>query len=110
MITDFFNSTAVVYSLSGTKTGMGGISKNYTTERISSLPCRISKRYISEVDELGKRTIRERFRLYCKATSANRAITESDRIEVDSKTWEVVGIYNPGLLNKHLEIDIVEVR
>lgn len=109
-IGDFFNSTAVVNSLSTTQTGMGGMRKNYDTERIAALLCRISKKNIAETDERGKRTIREGYRLYCDASSTNRAITESDRITVDGKTWEVVGIYNPGVLNKHLEIDIVEVR
>lgn len=110
MITDFFNSTAVVSSLSTTQTGMGGMRKNYDTVRITSLLCRISNKNISETDEFGKMTVREGWRLYCDASSTNQAIIESDRITVAGKTFEVTGVHNVAELDRHLQVDIIEVR
>ena len=110
MLSDFFNSSATVYQLSTTQTGMGGMRKNYDTVRIASLSCRISNKNITETDEFGKMTVREGWRLYCDASSANQAITESDRITVAGKTFEVTGAHNVAELNRHLQIDIVEVR
>ena len=109
MISDFFNSTATVNQLTTTKNPMGGLVKTYST-RISSMPCRLSTRNIREADEFGKITVREILRLYCSATSTNRAIEESDRIEIGGRTFEVTGIHNPGELNKHLQIDLLEIK
>lgn len=110
MISDFFNSTAVVNSLSTTQAGMGGMRKNYDTVRIASLLCRISNKNITETDDFGKMSVREGWRLYCDASTTNQAITESDRITVSGKTFEVTGVHNVAELDRHLQIDIVEVR
>jgi Phage head-tail joining protein. len=109
MITDFFNSTATVKQLTTTKNPMGGLTKSYST-RISSMPCRLSTRNIREADEFGKITIREILRLYCSATSTNKAIEESDQIEISDRTFEVTGIHNPGELDRHLQIDLMEIK
>lgn len=109
-ISDFFNSTAVVYQLSTTQTGMGGMRKNYDTVRIAALKCRISNKNISEIDMYGKMTVREGWRLYCDGSTTNQAIAESDRIVVAGKTFEVTGTNNVAILDRHLQIDIMEVR
>lgn len=109
MLSDFFNSTAVVYQLSTTQTGMGSMRKNYDTVRIAALLCRITNKNISEIDMYGKMTVREGWRLYCDGSSTNRAIAESDRITVSGKTFEVTGVNNVAMLGRHLQIDIVEV-
>lgn len=108
-VSSFLNSAATVQRFIETKTDMGGIERTQTP-RIASLPCRLSKKRISEMDEFGKLTVREGYRLYCDASATNKAITESDRIDVLGRTFEVKGIYNPGDLNRHLEIDVEEVR
>jgi len=108
MITDFFNSMAVVKQASLATTGMGGSAETYST-RIASLPCRLSTKSIREVDQFGKITMRGILRLYCDASSTNRAIEPSDRVTIDSRTFEITGIHNPGELNRHLQIDLKEI-
>lgn len=105
VIADFYNSTALVESLMITKTGMGGKKKSYST-RIASLACRVTPKTVTETDEFGKLTVREIWRLYCAATTTEKAMAESDKVTVGSKEFEITGIRNPGLLDRHLEIDL----
>ncbi len=84
---------------------MGGQKKSYST-RIAALDCRVTPRNVNETDEFGKLTVRQIWRLYCAATTANKAINESDRVTVGSREFEVTGIKNPGLQDHHLEIDL----
>lgn len=111
MLTDFLNSIAEVQQITTSQTGMGGQKKNYST-RISALACRISKKFkgLNEVEQFGKLTIRNLWMLYCEATTAALAIIETDRIIFNSKTYDITGIYNPGQLDRHLEIELLEVR
>jgi head-tail adaptor len=109
MLKDFFNSSAEVQQISRRQVGSGGVKKSFST-RIAALACRLRRKTISELDEYGKKVIKATHRLYCEATSANRAITASDRIILSGTTYEVTGIYNPGSLNRHLEIDVLEVE
>jgi hypothetical protein len=112
-VTDFFNSSGLVEQPTNRQTGMGGLSKSYTS-RIASLPCRLSIpsgwRGMSETDEFGKMTGRYIWRLYCEASSTNRAMDEGDRITVDSKVYQVKTIHNPGNLNRHLQIDLLLIE
>ncbi len=113
MITDFFNSTAVVKQETTSANSIGGVKRTFTT-RIASLPCRLAIKHnqedIIEVDQYGKRTVRKIWRLTCAYSAANNAIEETDRVTADGKEYEITGKYNPGLLNRHLEIDLLEVR
>ena len=109
-IDDFYNSTATVKQVTTTTTNMGGVKKTFTT-RISSLPCRFTVRKpITETDLNGKMTVSQTWRLYCEASSTNKAIEESDIIEVDSKEYEITGINNPALLDRHLQIDLYRLE
>ncbi len=108
-IEDFYTSTALVEQLIGTSNPMGGQVKNYSA-RITSMPCRVSRGKPIEVVEFGKETMRITWKLYCEANSANIAIVETDRITVSGKVFDVTGIYNPGLLNHHLELNVLEVK
>jgi hypothetical protein len=63
----------------------------------------------AESDEFGKQTIRQGLVLYCEASTANKAIDESDRITVGARTFQVKGIDNPGLLDRHLRIEMLEI-
>jgi hypothetical protein len=108
LISDFYNSTATVEKETQTTNQMGGIARSYST-RISSLLCRITDKDIRELDEFGKWTTRRGLRLYCDATTANLAIIPSDRIVLGSRTFQVKAIGNPGILNHHLELDLLEI-
>jgi hypothetical protein len=111
MITDFYNSSALVEQATraASTSKVGGVKSTYST-RIASLSCRVTASNISEVDAFGKRTMREIWKLYCAATTASKAIEESDRVTVDSRVYQITGIKNPGLLDRHLEISLEEVR
>jgi len=108
MISDFYDSSALVESVSYESTSMGGEKRTYST-RIASLPCRVSPNRATESDEYGKLTTRTIWRLYCEASTTNKTIDESDRITIDSREFEILGIVNPGLQDHHLEIDMEEV-
>lgn len=115
MIEDFYNSTALVEQANrpAATRRVGGAAITYST-RIESLPCRISKAIasssISESDYKGKMTSRTTLRLYCDASTTNKTIKESDRVTVDSRIYQITAIYNPGNLDRHLEIDLLEIR
>jgi len=106
MISDFFNSVATVKRVIRRHTAMGGVARSYET-RIAQLPCRLSARNIRELDQFGKMTTREVLRLYCAASGVT--IEPSDRIFVDGRKFEIKGVKNPGLLNRHLEVDVEEI-
>ena len=108
MITDFYNTTATVKQESQTKTPMSGVKRTYS-DRIESLLCRITDKDIREVDEFGKWTTRRGAMLYCDASSTNKAIDESDRVTLGTRTFQVKTIKNPGLLDRHLEIVLLEI-
>lgn len=114
MIQDFYNSSVVVQREVKGKNPMGGVSRTYTA-RIASLKCRVTPMDIgrraafAEAGEFGKMTVRQGLILYCDASTANKAIDESDRITLGARTFQVKGINNPGLLDRHLEIDLLEL-
>jgi len=108
LINDFYNSAATVKQETQTKTPMGGVSRSYST-RIASLSCRITDKDIREIDEFGKWTTRRGLRLYCDASSTNKAITASDRVTLGTRTFQVKAIGNPGLLDRHLQVDLLEL-
>ena len=108
MIEDFYNSTATVKQETQAKNQMGGVTRSYTT-RIASLLCRITDKNISEVDSLGKWTTVRGSMLYCDASTTNKAIEPSDRISLGTRTFQVKTVKNPGLLDRHLEITMLEI-
>lgn len=109
MITDFFGTTARVDKKTKTQNDMGGAVYAYTP-RIVSLACRLSKRIIREADQFGKQTVREIWRAYCAATTDTKQIIEKDRWVIGDDVYEVKGIYNPGNLDRHLEIDLERIH
>ena len=113
-VPDFFNSTVTVKQESRTSTPMGGVKRTYST-RIASLPCRIDNMDIRrrtafvEAAGFGKMTVIQGLVLYCEASVVNKAIAESDRITLGARTFQVKGINNPAQLDRHLQIDMLEV-
>ena len=108
MISDFYNSTVIVKQVSKSKNPMGGITRSYSN-RIDALECRITDKNIREVDENGKWTTRRGSMLYCDASSTNKAIAASDRVTLGTRTFQVKTIKNPGLLDRHLEVVLLEI-
>ncbi|KKN58272.1 hypothetical protein LCGC14_0553520 [marine sediment metagenome] len=114
MIQDFYNSTVAVTQESQSKNSMGGVSRSYST-RITSLLCRVTSMDIrrrsayAESNEFGKMTLRQGLVLYCDASSTNKAIEASDRVTLGTRTFQVKGIDNPGLLDRHLRIEMLEI-
>lgn len=108
-ITDFYTSTAKIEKKTDSINAMGGVTKVFDT-RIASLPCRLNPKSVTETDEFGRTSVRQVQRLYCSASSANLAISESDRVVIDDRTFEVTGIANPAWKNHHLEIELSELR
>ncbi len=114
LISDFYNSTVTVLQVSKSKNQMGGVKRTYST-RIASLLCRITPMDIrrrtafAEADSIGKMTIKQGLVLYCDASSTNKAIDASDRVTLGTRTFQVKGIDNPGLLDRHLRIEMLEI-
>jgi len=108
-IGDFYNSTVRVDKSTTTTTSSGGVKETWST-RIASLPCRITRWVMQESDEFGKITARVTWRLYCDANSDGLSIDTADRIIMSGgTTLQVKTIYNPGELDRHLEIDCLEL-
>ena len=108
-ITSFFNLSGLVETPATAKNAIGGVTKTFST-LIAALPCTLAKRTLTETDSRGQRTTRNVLRLYCEATTAALTITEDDRITISSIEYLVETIYNPGAINRHLEIDVAEIR
>ena len=113
VISDFFNITALVEKQVNTKTSMGGVKKNWAT-RIASVPGRLDidmrNRDSREAGEFGKMTVRRISTFFCDASTANQAIDEGDRLTISSRIYLVTGIGHPALLNRHLEIEVEEIK
>ena len=108
-IQDFYNSTVEIQQRTVTTNPMGGSTTTYST-RIASLKCRITRKTIREVDEFGKMTTRAIWRLYCDADTDGLSIVPTDRVVMSNETTlQIKTIYNPGELNRHLEIDCLEL-
>jgi|TARA_Y100000034_G_C6796377_1_gene356968 hypothetical protein len=108
-IDSLYNSTGIVKQLARSQNALGVNKKTYTT-RISALKCRLNAKTVNEEDEFGKVTVRNSWKLFCAATSTNRAISESDKITISSQDYKVTGIYNVANMNHHLEIELTEIR
>jgi len=109
MINSFFNSVAKIEYEQDEQNAMGGMKKTWIT-RIAALPCRVSSARIGEADEFGKMTMRGGWKLYCDCNEETLEITESDKVIVGSRTFQVKGIFEPGLLGRHLEIELLEIH
>ena len=111
-IDTFLTTTVLVQERSTSRTGMGGSKQTFST-RIESLLCRLKPLKQQEIEVNGKMTSVARWRLYCVADSIGTSIEETDRIVwtrgSTSKTYQVKTIYNAGQLDRHMQIDIMEI-
>ena len=112
MLTNMLDLTLDVTAVSDTQnvTGMvGGNTKSFAA-RVSNVACSYKMITGSELDSYGKRSIFVKHRFYVKASAANRAIIESDRITFNSGVFEVKSINNIAGKNRLLQIDCLKVE
>lgn len=111
-IRTFLTTTVLVQKRTTSRNSMGGSKQTFST-RIAALQCRLKRSKQDEVEVYGKMTVTGLWRLYCVADSDGLSIEETDRIVwtrgSTSKTYQVKSIYNPGQLDRHMEIDILEI-
>lgn len=107
-VATLMTESVTVQELTSTQNDMGGVSKSFAT-RISALACMIRKKRFDEVDEFGKRTIRDLYVLYCEYSATNAAIDVKDRIVWGSRTLEVRTPYNPAGKDVLLQIECEEI-
>ena len=103
------NATALIQKVAFAQTASMTANPTYST-RIASLACTVQPKSLKSVDEYGKITLRNGYRLYCDNNSTNAAIDESDRITWDSKTLEIFAIGDGAGRGHHFEIDMLEVK
>ncbi len=108
-VASILSQSCTVQELTTAQSDMGGMTKSFTT-RISSLPCMLRNKSVSEVDEFGKRTQRNVFMLYVEYTTANTAIAVTDRVILDSRTFEVKKPYDAAGKGVLLQIELEEIK
>ena len=107
-IDTFLTTTVLVQQSSQTRNAMGGTTQVFST-RIESLRCRLRPLRQEERVVNGKMTSIAPWRLYCVADTAGRTIEATDRIIWRGKTFQVKTLYNAGQLDRHMQIDILEI-
>jgi hypothetical protein len=103
------NTTALVQKVAFAQTTSMTANPTYST-RITSLACSVQPKRLKSVDEFGKITLMNGYRLYCEYNSTNAAIDETDRVTWDSRTFEINAIGDGAGRNHHFEIDMLEVK
>ena len=104
-----YNNTCVVQKKTVAQTTSGTANPTYAT-RIASLECSIQNRNLRTIDDFGKASLVNVYKLYAPYNSTNTTITESDRVVWRGKTFEITGIGDGAGRTHHLEIDMREVR
>ena len=93
-----------------TSDSAGGYSETWAdVEDISGVLTRsIGHRFrvMGENVVTGKKAVYSTHTFFCNEPSS---ITEKDRFTYGSRTFEIVLIYEPGNMNHHLEIDLLEI-
>jgi len=112
MLTNMLDKTLDVTKVGNTQnaTGMVGGNTKAFTARLSSVACSYAMKNGSELDSYGKRSIFVTHRFYIKASAANRAIIESDRITYDSGVFEIKSINDVAGKNRLLQIEALKVE
>lgn len=101
--------SATVKTPTVTQSSAGGAIKSFNNS-YSGMPCMLNENTSTEGHEFGKRTTRGSFRVYAEPNDSAKAITKSDRIILDSRTFEVVGVpYNVSNRDVLMHIDCEEI-
>ena len=111
MLTNMLDLTCDVEQVTTASTAFGGQAKTYSS-RLSSVPCSLKTftKANPEIDAYGKRTVFTNYRFYLEATTANLAITESDRVIYDGEYYEVNIVYDVAGKGQLLQIDCMKVE
>ena len=106
-LTSLFNQRARVDKNTPTTSNFGTEVKAWST-RISMLKCRyVGQSQMSPID-YGKQINRNSGRVYCEANTTNRGIVTGDRWVWNNRVFDITGIYEPGEMGVHLQIDVEE--
>ena len=108
-IMNIYKQIVTIQSRTSSQTVTGTSNPTYAT-RIASLVCSVQKKRLSTVDQFGKLTLSNVFRLYTPVNSTNLAIEETDRVIWGTRSFEIDGIGDGGAQGHHLEIDMLEVK
>jgi SPP1 family predicted phage head-tail adaptor len=84
---------------------MGGQSKSYTAR--STFPGRLRPLTAQEKLHADKVTA---FRQYVLYSDYPNSLTTQDRVQINSRTFEVKGIRDPSEMHHHLEYDLLELE
>jgi len=96
-----FNSKVNVLRIQRTSDGMGGWTEAETVLH-NNLPCRIAWSKGYEKIQFSKDTHYCDAKLFCRVVD----VTTKDRIEYDSKKYEIVDVVNPDNKNKRLTLSL----
>ena len=96
-VRNMLTQSATVTTPTITQSSAGGAIKTFNNS-YSSMPCTLNENSQStdkEGHEFGKRTTRGDYIFYAEPNDSAKAITKSDRIELGTRTFEVIGVpYN----------------
>ena len=110
-VVNLLTETVTVQELTTTQNDMGGMVQTFSTRiGLGSLPCMICSKNVGEVDEFGKRTVRNALMLYCEYSATNATITALDRIVWGSRTFEAKTPYNPAGKDVLFQIELEEIE
>jgi SPP1 family predicted phage head-tail adaptor len=91
-------------SKTDTSDSAGGFATTWTT--ISTISGVLTQARGSEQNRTNRTVVYSTHTFFCEKPSS---ITEKDRFIYDSRVFNIVMIRNPGNMNHHLEIDLLEV-
>jgi len=110
---NLLTQTCQVQKLTTSASALGGVVNTWT-DRIASISCLFNQRRSSigtESIEFGKMTNRDDNILYLPYSASAVSIAVSDRVIIDSKTYEVTTQpYNVGNRNKLVQVNLEEVE
>jgi len=102
-VTGMLNSKADVFSLTTTKSGMGGVSESYgSNPRVSNIKCRARALKGSEISALGKERENSTHRIYF---DGKVTINDTDRIVVSGRNYDVTFVNDVDLHTDLLQVD-----
>lgn len=106
MIEDMFNETANVHKVTRIKQNDGSWSVIWGVNYIVAMPCRVQALRGDERFRFKKQEVDADFKLFCLPQSSD--ITEDNRIEVNSRIFDIVFVDKWDLAGHHWRIFLNE--
>lgn len=112
-----YRHTVRVTKTTNTQTNTGTFDPDYS-DRITSLQCLLQHKKVTTSPAFGRLANDAVVMMFCDYTSETEAISDEDRIEVESGdnntsfvgSYEVLGIVDAGGQQHHLEIEMQVIR